>query len=268
VSTWAYVTDLDLEAVNVHLPALEDAGLLGIVEETPVDGDGTASPDAARATLHFPVRVEGLPIDGTWREIPETDWHADYRASIQPIEVGPLTIVPPWLGEPGPGTLVIEMGQAFGNGHHETTTGCLAALLELDLAGKRVLDVGTGTGLLAIAAAHLGATEVVGCDTDPLSIEAAEENADRNGVDLALHLGSIDAVPQGTFDVVVANIDTATLGRLAGDIVARIARRGALVASGVSIERREEAVAAFEAAGLAVMDRPGREWVVLTAVRA
>jgi ribosomal protein L11 methyltransferase len=256
MSTWSLRTELDLEAVNVHLLDLEEAGLLGIAEE----GGST--------TLHFPARADDLPVPGRWEEVPDTDWHAAYRSSIEPITVGPLTVVPPWLGTPSATTLVIEMGQAFGTGHHETTTGCLAALLELELDGRRVLDVGTGTGLLAIAAARLGAAEVVGCDTDPLSIEAAAENAARNGVELALHLGSLDAVPPGGFDVVVANIDTATLSRLAPDIAARLARSGSLVASGVSIERREEAIAAFDAAGLPVLDRAGREWVVLTATRS
>lgn len=254
-STWALRTELSLDTVNLSLAALEAAGLLGVVEES------------GSATLHFPERVEGLPVAGTWEEVPPTDWHARWKASVQPVAVGPLTIAPPWLGSPSPTTIVIEMAQAFGTGHHETTTGCLAALLELDLTGRRVLDVGTGTGLLAIAAARLGAAEVVGCDTDPLAVAAAAGNAARNGVRLTLHEGSLAAVPPGTFDVVVANIDTATLARLAGDIAARLGPRGALVASGVSIERREEAVAAFAAAGLPVLDRAGREWVVLTATR-
>jgi ribosomal protein L11 methyltransferase len=255
VSTWALRTEVDLEAANIHLAALESAGLLGIVEE-----DG-------RATLHFPARVTDLPLAGRWEEIPDTDWHAAFRASIEPISVGSVTVVPPWLGAPGPSTIVIDMGQAFGTGHHETTTGCLAALLELDLVGKRVLDVGTGTGLLAIAAARLGAAAVVGCDTDPLAVEAAAGNARRNDVPMELHEGSLDAVPPGTFDVVVANIDTATLSALAGDIVARLGPRGALVASGVSIDRQHEVLAACDAAGLPVLARPGREWVVLTGTR-
>jgi ribosomal protein L11 methyltransferase len=246
-------TAVDLDTANLHLGALEDAGLLGIVEE-----DG-------RATLHFPARVEGLPLDGAWEELPDTDWHAAFRTSVRPITIGPLTIVPPELGEPSAGTLVIDMAQAFGTGHHETTTGCLAALLELDLAGRRVLDVGTGTGLLAIAAAKLGAAQVVGCDTDPLAIDAAEANAARNDVELALHLGSVEAVAPGTFDVVVANIDTTALARLARELVARLGPGGSLVASGVSIARRGEAIGAFAAAGLPVADRAGREWVVLTA---
>jgi ribosomal protein L11 methyltransferase len=255
-STWALHTELDLEAANLHLGALEAAGLLGAVE---VGG---------RATLHFPARRDGLPLTGTWEEIPATDWHAGWKASVQPVVVGPLTVVPPGLGAPSPTTIVVEMAQAFGTGHHETTTGCLAALLELDLAGRRVLDVGTGTGLLAVAAARLGAAEVVGCDTDPLAVAAARANAERNGVALRVHEGSLDAVPAATFDVVVANLDTATLAELAAALVGRLAAHGALVASGVSAERRGEAVAAFAQAGLPVHARTGREWVVLTATRA
>jgi ribosomal protein L11 methyltransferase len=255
MGSWALRTELDLEGLNEHLPALEEAGLLGIAEEE------------GRATAYFGARPDALPVDGRWEEIPDTDWHAAFRDSISPVTVGACTIAPPWLAEPGPGTIVIEMGQAFGTGHHETTTGCLAALQELDLAGRSVLDVGTGTGLLAIAAALLGAELVVGCDTDPLATEAAAENAARNGVDLELHTGSLEAVPPGSFDVVVANLDTTTISGLASDLVARLAPRGHLVASGVSIERRAEAIAAFEAAGLPVLDRAGAEWVVLTGVR-
>jgi ribosomal protein L11 methyltransferase len=254
-STWAYRTEVDLEAANVHLPALEDAGLLGIVEAAGV------------ATLHFHERVPDLPLPGEWEEVPAQDWHARWRESVRPVRVGGMTIAPPWLAEPGPDVLVIEPAQAFGTGHHETTTGCLAALLELDLTGRRVLDVGTGTGVLAIAAARLGAGAVVACDTDPLAVEATAENAGINGVDVQVHLGSLAQLPSGAYDVVVANLDTATLSRLAGDLVDRIADRGWLVASGVSRERQDEAVAAFEAAGLPVHARAGREWVVLTARR-
>lgn len=256
MSTWALRTGLDLDAVNLHLAALEDAGLLGAVEE-----DGVA-------TLHFPTRVAGLPVAGAWEEVPETDWHARWRDSLEPVAIGPFMIAPPSHATPSPTTLVIAMAQAFGTGHHETTTGCLAALLELDLHGRSVLDVGTGTGVLGIAAARLGAAAVTACDTDPLATEAAAANAARNGVALDVRTGSLDAVAPGTFDVVVANLDTATLVLLARDLVARLDRGAALVASGVSVPRVAEAVAAFADAGLDVLARPGREWAVLTARRS
>lgn len=260
MTTWALRTGAEIDAVNVHLAVLEDAGLIGIAEETPVGG-------APQTTLYFPQRVDDLPVDGTWVEVPERDWHERWKESIEPVTVGPVTIAPPWLVAAVPAgsvPVVIDMGQAFGTGHHETTTGCLAALAEMDLGRRSVLDVGTGTGVLAIAARLLGAARVVGCDVDPLATAAASANAARNGVPLELHTGSLGSVPAGTFDVVVANLDTATLTSLACDLVARLAPRGVLIASGVSIERRDEAVAAFAEAGLPVQDRAGAEWVVLT----
>jgi ribosomal protein L11 methyltransferase len=253
--SWALRTALQLDECNMHLAELESAGLLGMVEEQ------------GRTTLHFSERVDGLPLDGAWEEIPDTDWHAAWRASVEPVTVGHLTIAPPWLGAPGPDVLVVEPAQAFGTGHHETTTGCLAALMELDLAGRSLLDVGTGTGVLAIAAARLGASDVVACDTDPLAVAATIENAALNEVVVTVLEGSVDAVEDRTFDVVVANLDTATLSGLAGELVARLAPRGWLVASGVSVERQHEAVAAFDEAGLPVLARAGREWVVLSARR-
>jgi len=251
-AAWALRTRLDLEDLSVHLPALEAAGLLGIVEE------------GGRATAYLPARVEVPGVDGEWEPVPDRDWHERWKASIAPVTVGAVTIVPPWLPAPdGAGiVLVIEPGQAFGTGHHETTTGCLAALQELDLDGRSVLDVGTGSGVLAIAAARLGASRVVGVDTDPVAVEAATVNADLNVVEVTVGLGSLDAV-EGVFDVVVANLDTSTLSALAGALAARVAHPGTLVASGVSIERRAEAEHALATAGLPVLTRPGHEWAVL-----
>lgn len=249
-AAWALHTDLDLEAVSVHLPVLEAAGLLGVVEAAGV------------ATVYLPDRVPDLPVAGRWEAVPEQDWHARWKADIAPVTVGAITIVPPWLPAP-PGAIVLEPGQAFGTGHHETTTGCLAALQELDLGGAAVLDVGTGSGVLAIAALRLGAARAVGVDTDPVAVAAAQENAARNRVAVTLRTGTVDAV-DGRFDVVVANLDTATLTALAGGLVGALAPGGALVASGVSVERTAEAEAALAAAGLPVLARPGREWTVLT----
>lgn len=252
MTTWALRTGLGLEEVNVHLAALEAAGLLGLAEEGGV------------ATAYFPARVDGLPLHGVWEAVPERDWLAVWKEGLEPVTVGALTVTPPWI-DAGPGAIVIDPGQAFGTGHHETTTGCLAALQELDLAGRSVLDVGTGSGILAIAAARVGAGRVVGVDTDPLAVTAARANAEVNGVDVDVREGSAEAAAPERFDVLVANLDTDTLARLAPALAARLAPGGALIASGVSRGREPEAVAALAATGLPPLTRPGREWVVLLA---
>ncbi len=249
MSTWALRTDLDLERVAVHLPTLIAAGLLGMAEE------------GGRAVVHLPARVDGLGLEGVWEEVEEVDWLTAWRRGLDAVVVGSITVAPPWVPHDAD-AIVIEPGQAFGTGHHETTQGCLAALQELELAGRSVLDVGTGSGVLAIAASRLGAREVVGVDTDPLSVEAATANAAANGAAVHVHLGSADAVER-TFDVVVANLDTATITAVAPALAARLAPGGAFVGSGVSLERVDEAVGALDAAGLRCLVRPGREWAVL-----
>jgi ribosomal protein L11 methyltransferase len=254
VSTWALHTALSLEQVDVHAVALDAAGLLGVVE---VDG---------RATVYLPHRVDGLPLAGEWELVPERDWNEAWKAGLEAVTVGAVTVVPPWLAPPPdtPIVLVVEPAQAFGTGHHETTTACLGALQELDLRGRSVLDVGTGTGVLALAAARLGAGRVVAVDVDPLAVTAARDNAARNGVTgVDVRPGSVEAVGAERFDVVVANLDTATISALAGGLAERLAPRGTFVASGVSRERAGEALAALDRAGLAISPRPGREWVLL-----
>jgi ribosomal protein L11 methyltransferase len=246
---WELRTDLDLDAVNLHLGALQAAGLVGMAEE------------GGRASLYFPERIEDLPVDGAWARLEDRDWLEEWKRGLEPVTVGAVTVTPPWIPA-GRDAVVIEPSYAFGTGHHETTAGCLAALQELDLAGRRVLDVGTGSGVLAIAAARLGAGAVVGVDTDPLAVAVARAGVAANAVDVEVREGSLDVV-DGAFDVVVANLDTDTHAALAGDLVGRLAGGGTLIASGVGVARRDEAVAAFHRAGLPVVARTGGEWVVL-----
>lgn len=247
---WALHTSLDIEELNLHLAALERAGLLGLSE---VDG---------RATAWLAVRVPDLPVEGSWEAVVERDWHAEWQERLEPVDVGCLRIAPPWKAQPG--DIVIEPAQAFGTGHHETTTGCLTALCERDVRGRSVLDVGTGTGVLAITAARLGAGPVVAVDTDPLAVAAAGANAKLNAADVSVRHGSIE-VAAGCYDVVLANLDTATLARLAPALAARLARSGCLIASGVSLERGADVITALSATGLEVLAHPGREWLVVTA---
>jgi len=251
---WALRTAATLEEANEHFASLEAAGLLGMVEAR------------GATTLYFPDRVTGLPVDGTWEPVPEQDWNAAWMATFTPVTVGVITVVAPWHERPADGVpLVVEPAQAFGTGHHETTTRCLLALQAVPLAGRRVLDVGTGSGILALAAKALGAGTVVGTDVDEVAIAAARVNAEANGLDVAFEQGSADRPNGERFDVVLANLDTATLSALAGDLAACLAPSATLIASGVSNERIDEAVAALTGAGLRVEASAGREWALLTA---
>lgn len=250
---WALRTDADIDTANVDLAALETAGLTGMSEAE------------GRATLWFAHRVDDLPVQGRWEEVTDQDWQETWKAGLAPVTVGGITVTPPWL--PVEGAIVIEPGQAFGTGHHETTTACLAAMQALDLAGLRVADIGTGTGVLAIAAATLGAARVAAVDTDPLAVAAARANAAANAADVTVRLGSADLLETGAFDVVVANLDTATLRAVAEDLVALLAPGGTLVVSGISLERTAEAVTALAAAGLTARGEPGKEWVLITGRR-
>lgn len=250
---WQLRTGRTLDEVNVHLADLQAAGLLGIAEE------------GGRATLYLPRRVDGLAIDGDWSPVEDRDWLEEWKRGLEPVTVGAITVTPPWIPA-GEGAVVITPSYAFGTGHHETTAGCLAALQELDLRGRAVLDAGTGSGVLAIAAARLGAAPVVGVDTDDLAVGSARGNVAANAVAVDLRVGSLETVA-GAFDVVVANLDTDTHAALAPALVDRLAPGGTLIVSGISLARVEEGVAAFSRAGLPVVTRPGREWVVLVGRR-
>ena len=256
-ATWALSTSLTLDQVNVHLRELQDAGLLGIAEQ-----DGTT-------TLYLSRRVDVLGVPGTWKQVADRDWNAEWKAGFDPVVVGAVSVVAPWHTDydPTPVTLVVEPAQAFGTGHHETTTACLAALQELDLRGRTVFDVGTGTGVLALAARALGARRVLAVDIDPLAVTAAADNARSNNLSIDVTAGSADAAAGEQFDVVVANIDTATVTMLAGALAAALRPGGAFIGSGVSNERSSEAIAALQAAGLTVTAQSGDEWALLRGSR-
>jgi ribosomal protein L11 methyltransferase len=205
----------------------------------------------------------------TWHREEPRDWQATWKATIAPVRAGSTVVVPSWLVAdhvPAPGelTLVLDPGQAFGTGHHATTTMCLEALERLDLDGASVADVGCGTGVLAIAAARRGAALVLAVDLDPDAVEVTRANAARNGAQVEARTGSVDGVP-GPVDVVVANLVTDTLLALAGPLVA--ATRRTLVVSGIAADRQGAVAAALEAAGARVVAAEERDgWAALTAV--
>jgi ribosomal protein L11 methyltransferase len=216
----------------------------------------------------FDQRVEDVPPGGTWEAEPDRDWLATWRRGIGPVRAGRVVIVPTWLRdehEPDEGdvTIWLDPAMAFGSGHHATTQLCLEALQEVLRPGASVLDVGCGTGVLAIAASLLGAGHVAAVDLDPEAVAATRRNAAANGVTLAARIGSVE--PRTTpADVVLANLLTPTLHALAGSLVGAVEPGGVLVASGIAIERAGGVVAALEARGGSLVGRQDRDgWSVL-----
>jgi ribosomal protein L11 methyltransferase len=199
------------------------------------------------------------------REIKDEDWLESWKASFKPIRIGAFLVRPTWsAADPGDAVVLsLDPGMAFGTGLHPTTQGCLRTLSRVDVAGLRVADVGTGSAILAIAAAKRGAREVIGLDIDEVAIHEAKENVTRNGVTVVLGVGSA-ADLEGIFDVVLANIVAAVLQKIAVDLVAHLAPAGRLVLAGIVATEEDETVAAYTALGLhvAARDQEG-DWVSL-----
>jgi len=203
------------------------------------------------------------------REIKDEDWLETWKASFKPIRVAAFLVRPTWSDvDPGDAiVLSLDPGMAFGTGLHPTTQGCLRVLSRVEVTGLRVADVGTGSAILAMAAAKRGAREVTGLDIDEVAIHEARENAARNGVAIALRVGSAaDLV--GTFDVVLANIVAAVLQKIAPDLAAHLAPDGRLIVAGIIATEEVETVSAFAAQGLRVVarDQDG-DWVSLELTR-
>ncbi len=203
------------------------------------------------------------------REIKEEAWLETWKASFKPIRVAAFLVRPTWSdADPGDAVVLsLDPGMAFGTGLHPTTQGCLRALSRIDVAGLRVADVGTGSAILAIAAAKRGAREVVGLDIDEIAIREATQNVTRNGVAVALGVGSA-ADLGGEFDVILANIVAAVLRKIASDLAAHLAPAGRLVAAGIIATEEDDIVDAFESVGLRAVARDQEgDWVSLELTR-
>jgi len=285
--TWPALEVSSLTRPDLFQAALVDYKITAIDETTRPNAwcvffNSPADRDAAAQGLQrqFP-ELSILAVD-----VPDEDWVARSQASLKAVQIGSVIVAPPWdvphtgrlqplsPAEAGatrlrrPLVIVIRPSMGFGTGHHATTRLCLLALQQIDLHGRSVIDVGTGSGLLAIAASRLGASRVVATDDDPNALHAAAENLALNrAADVTLRAEDVRSSSAEPFDVVAANLT----GAMLRDVSQRLQDLGAegahLVLSGFT--RSEEADVLRSFAGLPVTSRSEQdEWLCVTLQRS
>lgn len=230
------------------------------------------------ARLRLAMRGAGMLAAGERRipprRIVDPGWATMWQHRFRPFHIGrTFLIVPPWerKSEPHRMSIVIEPGRAFGTGHHPSTAGALRAIEEIVSDGgviRSALDVGTGSGLLAIALRMQGAARIVAIDIDPDALENARDNADLNGGSRAIRFSAIPLHSvRGRFDLVIANILAGVLIEMAPELVRRLAPRGHLVLGGILASESRDVTAAYRKLVRPVSETRSRGWATLRFAR-
>jgi len=280
--------DLGAEGVLEDYPELHDEGPAVSATEwapappVPESGDvelsGYLPPSCSEPEVLITLRARFAllgelfpalrPDRVTIENVREEDWGRAWREHFTGVDVGrALRVRPSWISPAGGDRieLVVDPSMAFGTGTHFTTAACLEAIEEAVHEGGSMLDVGTGTGVLAIAAAKLGARRIVALDVDDDAVAVAAHNVEINGVAdrIALVTGTVENV-DGRFDVVAANLLAPVLRSVAADLAARLVTGGLLVVSGLLVGQEAELLDVFRRQGLQrVHRRSDDEWVEL-----
>lgn len=288
------------EAIDALTQFLVDCGSIGTAHDEQIlspEGDPAdpvpPPPEVAKLTAYFPWDTDlhalkadllaflpkleesfgpGVASFAGATEITDTGWAENWKEHFKPVGVSShLVIRPSWEGyeaQGGETILVIDPGQAFGTGTHETTQLCLQIIDDLYHSGTkplRVLDVGTGTGILGIAAAKLGAAAVLGIDNDPLAVEVCAENASVNAVGSAFRAETtpVEKV-EGAYDLVIANIIAEILIDMKRTLASRLAPGGRMLLSGILDEKAGWVREEFETEGLRLLEeRRAGQWAAL-----
>ncbi len=274
--TVALPTGANPSAVEATCAFLFDLGAPGLEEQDSrllaYFPDDAALPDRVAATARHAARLLGSEAAVTSRPLPPVDWAEAWKREVKATEVAPgIVVAPTWdpyAGRPDEVVIRLDPGMAFGTGTHPSTRLCLQALAELRPEGE-ILDLGTGSGILAIAAAKLGARRVLALDVDPVATDVARANVVQNGVGAVVRVatGDLSAAP-GPFDLVLANILAAPLIATAPALAGRLAPSGAAVLSGLLADEAAGVAAAYEAEGLtrvALLEEA--EWAALVLTR-
>ena len=232
-----------------------------------------ASPVETLALIAVRMEAAGIPYTSETEGVEQEDWQNGWRKYYHPMDVGQrLAIVPSWQDyDTDRVKLILDPGLAFGTGGHETTNLCLEVLDERVKGGERVLDIGTGSGILAIAALKLGAAVAEGVDIDPVAVRTAGENAALNGVadKLTVLVGDLSDKASGKYDIITANIVANAIMSLAPAVPGLMADDAVFIASGIIDSRKDEVITALEAAGLAVLEvKEKRGWECIVCKKA
>ena len=256
--------DVQTDSPDLALAFVDDFGPTAVdVQHTRSARIFFPSSDARDAAL----RALASRFDVTAVDVPDEDWARRSQENLTPISVGRITISPRPDSLPADAdsiAIVVVPSMGFGTGHHATTRLCLAALQDVALAGRVVLDVGTGSGVLAMAARRLGAARAVGIDSDPDAIESARDNLALNPAvdEVEFVLADLSASPLPSADVVTANLTGALLIRSAPLLLEAVRDGGVLILSGILAPERDAVREAF--ADATVIDESHEdEWVAV-----
>lgn len=242
-------------------PIWPDTRVMGLFEAKR-DTDALLAELAARwpQVAQYPVKI--APLE-------DKDWVREWMEQFQPKKFGArLWVVPSWHESPDPQgiNLLLDPGLAFGTGEHPTTSLCLTWLSDHDLSDKTVIDFGCGSGILACAAAKLGAQRIIGTDIDPQALHASSQNAARNQVNLELYLP--ESMPSVQADILIANILFNPLKGLSTEFMRLLKPNGILIMSGILNEQAEELIQHYQALGMNfVYQKSLEDWSLVAAER-
>ena len=204
------------------------------------------------------------------KDVDEEDWSNAWKKYYHPVQVGEhLVVCPSWEAydrQPDDVVLTLNPGMAFGTGTHDTTRLCMELLEKYITPLDTVLDVGCGSGILAITAALLGANKIIGCDIDEVAVKVAGENAALNGVQdrISFHQGDLTSQVEGSFQIICANIVADVIIRLSEDAGSYLAKDGIFITSGIIDTREQDVLNALEQNGFQVIERrTSGGWVAL-----
>lgn len=240
--------------------------LTGSIGSSSVDGDGwtvlSAYFESSEKRDAAMERLRGAAAQLRSEDRARIDWLDRYEQSLEPLIIGTSFIVAPderLIGGSDRLPIIVPQEQAFGTGSHETTSLCIEMLERIDCRGKRGLDIGSGSGILAIAMLRLGAANVIAFDNDVDAFGPMRDNRSRNRTAFSIFIGGVEAIRSGRFDVIAMNIVPEVIVPLLPEVIRLM--RGDLILSGILTTRRDGVVAAAAASGGALRDESSKgEW--------